>query len=145
DTYNGYNSGQQGNPWSLLTSAAAEYNYCLVETWNGAGKVTITQAVYSYLVQLTSLYGITFTNSISVGSTHPKGSATFTEILNSAFSASDLYMARVAHHTTADGSMWEEWNRETGASQGALQLTWSHQAHSAASRHRAAALAIVGA
>ncbi|ORX73573.1 hypothetical protein DL89DRAFT_253539 [Linderina pennispora] len=101
DTYNGYNPGQQGNPWLLFTSAAAEYSYCLIETWNSAGK------------------SITFTNSISVGSAHPKESAIFTEILNRAYSAGDLYMARAAHHMAADGNMWEEWNCKAGASQGA--------------------------
>ncbi|KAJ1938829.1 hypothetical protein FBU59_004320, partial [Linderina macrospora] len=110
-----------------------------------AGKVAVTQAVYNFLSQITSLYGITFSNAYSVGSTYSSGSATFTEILNNVFTAGDRYMARVASHTTSDGNMWEEWNRETGASQGAQQLTWSHEAHSAASRHRAAALAIVGA
>lgn len=48
----------------------------------------------------------------------------------------DRYMARVARHTDRDGTMYEQWNSNTGFGQGAIHLTWSYAAHLAASRAR---------
>ncbi|ORX65609.1 Six-hairpin glycosidase [Linderina pennispora] len=116
DTYNGYESGQQGNPWTLITSGMADSPL---------------------------LYGITFSNSYSVGSTYGSGSATFNEILANTMLGGDRYMARVARHTDANGKMWEEWNLSTGFGQGAPDLTWSYGAHVSAATSRAAASKIV--
>ncbi|KAJ1947609.1 hypothetical protein FBU59_001859 [Linderina macrospora] len=143
DTYNGYSSGQQGNPWTLITSGMAEYHYRLISTWNKSGKVVVTQAVANFLSQLTSLYGITFSNSYSVGSTYSSGSATFNEILANTMLGGDRYMARVARHTDSNGKMWEEWNLSSGYGQGAPDLTWSYGAHVSAATSRAAASKIV--
>ncbi|ORX68759.1 Six-hairpin glycosidase [Linderina pennispora] len=143
DTYNGYESGQQGNPWTLITSGMAECHYRLISTWSKNGKIVVTQAVANFLNQLTSLYGITFSNSYSVGSTYGSGSATFNEILANTMLGGDRYMARVARHTDANGKMWEEWNLSTGFGQGAPDLTWSYGAHVSAATSRAAASKIV--
>ncbi|KAI8321648.1 Six-hairpin glycosidase [Martensiomyces pterosporus] len=143
DKYNGVDSNGPANPWSLITSGMAEYHYRLVETWNARGSITVTQSVSDFLGQLTSKYGITFSNSHSVGSTYSSGSATFSEILANVMAGGDLYMARVARHTSSNGQMYEEWNLNTGFGTGAIDLTWSYGAHTSAARHRAAASAIV--
>ncbi|KAJ1799168.1 hypothetical protein LPJ59_002016 [Coemansia sp. RSA 2399] len=48
----------------------------------------------------------------------------------------DLYMARVARHTAADGTMSEQWAARTGFGRGAVDLTWSYVAHTSAARAR---------
>ncbi|KAI9504500.1 Six-hairpin glycosidase-like protein, partial [Coemansia spiralis] len=137
DKYTGYNSNGPGNPWSLITSGMAEYHYRLIETWSKDGSISVTSALSSFLDQLNSKYKIIFTNSYAVGTTYFSGSATYAEILSNLMLAGDMYMACVAFHTDSNGQMYEEWNLNTGYGQGAVNLTWSYGAHTAAARHRA--------
>ncbi|KAJ2394096.1 hypothetical protein GGI05_002190 [Coemansia sp. RSA 2603] len=45
-------------------------------------------------------------------------------------------MARVYLHTARDHTMYEQWDRLNGYGRGAVHLTWSYAAHTAASRAR---------
>ncbi|KAJ2554332.1 hypothetical protein EV175_002620 [Coemansia sp. RSA 1933] len=119
DKYNGYNSDGPGNPWSLITSAMAEYHYRLIETWNKKEAIELTSAVASFLTQIVEEYGIKFSNTYTVGTTYSSDTAVFAETLSNVMIAGDMYMARVALHTDSNGQMFEEWNLHTGLGQGA--------------------------
>eukprot|EP00041_Stephanoeca_diplocostata_P012428 m.208078 g.208078 ORF g.208078 m.208078 type:complete len:464 (-) comp18957_c1_seq2:2071-3462(-) len=96
DTYNGYEQGQLGNPWVLTTCAAAEYQYRLAALHLGADA------------------------DVNVTATH-------TRLAQRAMAKGDAYLARVRHFLTAEGlHLPEELNRDTGAQQGANDLTWSY-------------------
>ncbi|ORX68760.1 hypothetical protein DL89DRAFT_318695 [Linderina pennispora] len=143
DAHNGYNSGQQGNPWSLITSGMADYHYRLVETWSTAGKVTITKATGTFFNQMKEFYGIAFTNAYEVGATHTSDSDTFGGLLANTILSGDRYMVQVAHHTDASGLMTEQWLCGEGTPTGAPNLIWSFEAHTSAAHHRTAASRIV--
>lgn len=136
DKYTGYNSNGPGNPWSLITSGMAEYHYRLVGTWNRRSEIKMTQGLSDLLEQMKAYYGAVFNQSYTVGSTYQKNSPAFNEIAANTEKAGDMYMARVARHTDANGQMFEEWNLNTGYGQGAPDLTWSYAAHLSAARHR---------
>ncbi|KAJ2539226.1 hypothetical protein EV175_006370 [Coemansia sp. RSA 1933] len=100
DVYDGVGTSR-GNPWSLVTSALAEYHYRLALLYaREAGDMG------RYLL-----------------------------------ATGDLYMARVARHTAADGTMYEQWTARTGFGCGAVDLTWSYVAHTSAARTRAQLIA----
>ncbi|KAJ1956780.1 hypothetical protein EC988_001168 [Linderina pennispora] len=132
DTCNGYNSGQQGNPWSLITSSMVDYHYRLIETWSAAGKVTVTKATRTSFNQMNELCGIAFTNAYEAGATDTSDPDTFGEFLANTILSGDRYMARVAHHTDASGSMTEQWLRGEGTPTDAPNLFWSFEAHNSA-------------
>ncbi|KAJ1988289.1 hypothetical protein GGI25_006103 [Coemansia spiralis] len=116
DVYDGVHT-RGGNPWSLITSAVAEYHYrlALEFVFGNVGEAAVTG----------DLAGLTNHTNASHGS-----------IVLQLLEAGDRYMARVARHTNADGTMHEQWDAHTGYGRGAIHLTWSYVAHMSASRYR---------
>ncbi|KAJ2416814.1 Glucoamylase, intracellular sporulation-specific [Coemansia sp. IMI 209128] len=124
DVYNGVGSSR-GNPWSLITSALAEYHYRLALAYADSEELVIGPELAALL-----RWSAPYLNNGD-------------EVLDSLVSlqsyllaVGDLYMARVARHTGRDHTMYEQWNRRTGFGQGAIHLTWSYAAHTAAARAR---------
>ncbi|KAJ1954683.1 hypothetical protein EC988_002300, partial [Linderina pennispora] len=64
-------------------------------------------------------------------------SSEFQAMLSQLLAIGDRYMGRVARHTSRDHTMYEQWFRYDGYGRGAIHLTWSYAAHTAAARARA--------
>ncbi|KAJ2522493.1 hypothetical protein H4217_000699 [Coemansia sp. RSA 1939] len=117
DIYDGVGTTHGGNPWSLATSAVAEYHYRL------------------------AMHYVPRHAESGVGSS----SSSSGDMARYLLGAGDLYMARIARHTAADGTMYEQWTARTGFGRGAVDLTWSYVAHSSAARARARLVAALAA
>ncbi|ORX65608.1 Six-hairpin glycosidase [Linderina pennispora] len=130
-------------PINADTEATVNSATMPIATWSTADKVTVTKATGTFFNQMKELYGIGFTNVYEVGATYTSDSDTFGEFLANTMLSGDRYMARVAHHTDASGSMTEQWLRGEGTPTGAPNLTWPFEVHTSAARHRAAASRIV--
>ncbi|KAJ2887753.1 Glucoamylase, intracellular sporulation-specific, partial [Coemansia aciculifera] len=133
DVYNGVGTSH-GNPWSLVTSALAEYHYRLALDYANAGYFVVGPELLA-LLEWTAPYveqRIDFVERQFIEASRRE----FRGLLSYLLAAGDLYMARVARHTANDHTMNEQWNSQTGFGRGAVHLTWSYAAHTAAARAR---------
>ncbi|KAJ2817245.1 hypothetical protein FBU31_006292 [Coemansia sp. 'formosensis'] len=131
DVYDGVGTSR-GNPWSLVTSALAEYHYRLALAYAQTEHVAVSPELTA-LLEWTAPYlqsGGEFNATLLYSRDGYQG------LLSYLLKAGDLYMARVAKHTDRDHTMYEQWNRYTGYGQGAKHLTWSYAAHMSAARAR---------
>ncbi|KAJ2806310.1 Glucoamylase, intracellular sporulation-specific [Coemansia guatemalensis] len=134
DVYDGVGVSR-GNPWSLLTSALAEYHYRLATVFARAGSAVVSEELVQLLLWTRNMSGLSSIENI-VGGRMVAGTQEFNGLLRYLIEAGDLYMARVSRHTAGDHTMYEQWYREDGFGHGAIHLTWSYAAHLAASRAR---------
>ncbi|KAJ2740973.1 hypothetical protein GGI20_005506 [Coemansia sp. BCRC 34301] len=138
DVYDGIGTSL-GNPWSLITSALAEYHYRLALAYADMGSLAVSRELAA-LLQWTAPYVGRNADAIREVS---GGRRLHGGLLAYLLAAGDLYMGRVARHTARDGTMTEQWNRRTGFGSGAVHLTWSYAAHTSAARARAQLVRIV--
>lgn len=121
DVYNG--TGTQisgGNPWYLTTAALAQYFWSSSAEYASSGKVAPTntsKAFFDYFAPLAN---------VSVGKTYQSNSKEFKAVIDSLNGWGDAFMRTVKYYTPSDGSLAEEYNRNTGAPQGCVDLTWSY-------------------
>ncbi|KAJ2448893.1 hypothetical protein GGF42_004952 [Coemansia sp. RSA 2424] len=144
DVYNGVGTSQ-GNPWSLVTSALAEYHYRLALTYANAGYFVVSSELVA-LLKWTAPYISGDTELVDGLLQHQRQQVSaitgsnsghlFRGLLSYLLAAGDLYMARVARHTANDHTMNEQWSAHAGFGRGAVHLTWSYAAHTAAARAR---------
>jgi glucoamylase len=123
DTYNGYVTTSQGNPWFLATFAFAELYYRAANLYEANGQIPVTQAFASWLQTLTSSI------SVTVGETVSSSDFRFSGILATLRSGGDRFLASCQLHADPSGALSEEFNRDTGYMQGAANLTWSHASY----------------
>lgn len=123
DKYNGVDNSE-GNPWYLCTLAFAELYYRAIGEWKDAGSIKVTDTTADFFKQ--------FDDSAASGTTYKSGSDEFDSIIKAVTAEADSYFARVQHHTS-DGSLSEEFNRDSGEPAGAKDLTWSYAAFITAS------------
>ncbi|KAJ2778939.1 hypothetical protein H4R18_004301 [Coemansia javaensis] len=147
DVYDGDGSSA-GNPWSLATSAVAEYHYRLalrlVSAATRDNDALLMPASLARLVAWTrGFHGHDKASTdLLLGLPPPSPGApvrgaALRGLLHYLLASGDLYMARVAYHTGRDRTMHEQWSRASGYGRGAIHLTWSYAAHMSASRARA--------
>ncbi|KAJ2158343.1 hypothetical protein GGF46_003844 [Coemansia sp. RSA 552] len=137
DVYNG-DGTSRGNPWTLITSAVAEYHYRLGLSFANAGRAELSSEMVE-LLQWTGQFhqeSLTPADSIAQGTVLNQGDRAFGGLLKYLRDTGDLYMGRVFRHTDSDHTMYEQWRRSTGFGTGAVHLTWSYAAHTAAVRAR---------
>ena len=121
DIYNG--TGTQvngGNPWYLTTAAVAQYFWAASAEYTDAGSITPTNISQSFFDYFTP------SANVSIGETYSSGSAEFTAVIDSLNGWGDAFMRTAKTYTPADGSLAEEYNRNTGVPQGCVDLTWSY-------------------
>lgn len=106
-----------GNPWYLTTLAAAEQLYAAIYQWQKLGSITVDD---------TSLLFFRDLNATMVTGTYESGSATFDAIISAVKTYGDGFFAVVQEYTPADGSLSEQFDRDTGAPKSAVDLTWSY-------------------
>ncbi|KAJ2800326.1 hypothetical protein H4R21_003223 [Coemansia helicoidea] len=147
DVYNGDGSSV-GNPWSLATSAIAEYHYRHALQYLAAGRVHV-HAGLAQLVLWTQSFHASDADAKLLAAVRPgamlrAGEREFRGLIHYLLASGDLYMARVSRHTANDHTMYEQWSRYTGYGRGAIHLTWSYAAHSSAHRRRTALVQALG-
>ncbi|MDB5037237.1 MAG: hypothetical protein JWQ35_765 [Bacteriovoracaceae bacterium] len=132
DTYDGYRTGSQGNPWFLITAGFAEHSYITAQEIKKAERIVITQRNLNFLKYALRRTRIQIHPGDIIFSADPK----FQKIIDGIRMNGDAYMRRILYHAHDDGSLSEQMNKENGYMQGAEKLTWSCAATLSALRER---------
>ncbi|GAP87391.1 putative glycosyl hydrolase family 15 [Rosellinia necatrix] len=118
-----------GNPWYLITAAAAEYLYDAVAQWTAQGTLTIDATSLGFFRDL---------YPAAQAGTHGGGSAAFADILAAATAYAESFVAVVERHAPADGSLAEQFGKAAPfAPTSAAHLTWSYAAFVSMAERRA--------
>ncbi|KAI9315487.1 glucoamylase glam [Dichotomocladium elegans] len=128
DTYNG-NGNSQGNPWFICTATFAELYYRAILEWQHAGSVTVNNVNLPFFKK--------FDSSTSSGTTYTVGTSSFDSLISKVAYAADNFFSTIKYHAATNGSMSEQFNRDTGFMTGARDLTWSHAAFITAAKAKA--------
>lgn len=118
DVYDG-NGTSQGNPWYICTLAAAEVLNTAVSVANTRGSLSVTSTSLPFYRQ--------FSSSAAPG-TFSSGSSQYTTLTSGMKAMANGFVNMVNSHSWPNGSLNEEFNRNTGYNQGARDLTWSYAA-----------------
>lgn len=121
----------KGNPWYLCTLAAAEQLYDAVIQWQTLGSIVVTSVSLPFFKDLLP--------TIATG-TYARGSDRFTSIITAVRAYADDFISVVQHYTPPDGSLAEQYDRNTGTPLSAVHLTWSYAAFISATDRRAGIL-----
>ncbi|KAJ5381374.1 Glucoamylase [Penicillium cataractarum] len=108
-----------GNPWFLSNLAAAEQLYDAIYQWNKIGSITITSTSLAFFQDVYS--------SAAVG-TYASSSSTFTSIISAVKTYADGYVSIAQAHAFTNGSLSEQYDKSSGLSLSARDLTWSYAA-----------------
>ncbi|KAM0752913.1 glucoamylase [Meredithblackwellia eburnea MCA 4105] len=106
-----------GQPWYLITLAAAEQLYDALWTWDHAGHLNITEVSLPFFKRQYP--------AAAVGMYSSK-SAAYKEITQNLRNYADGFFAVVQKFTPEDGAFAEQFHRKTGAPLSAADLTWSY-------------------
>ncbi|KAI1333966.1 carbohydrate-binding module family 20 protein [Xylariaceae sp. FL0016] len=117
-----------GNPWYLNTLAAAEQLYDALYVWQTTGSITVTSTSLSFFQALVS--GVT-------AGTYSSSSTTYTDIYNAVFTYADGFVNIVDTYAMSNGSLSEQYDRNTGTPLSARDLTWSYASFLTAAARRA--------
>lgn len=117
-----------GNPWFLTTFAAAEQLYDAIYVWKQQGSVEVTDLSLAFFRDLLP--------DITTG-TYEAGSSTYDAILDAVFAYADGFIEVAAKYAAEDGSLTEQYDRNTGKPIAAPNLTWSYSAFLTATARRA--------
>ena len=114
DTYNGLESGKEGNPWFLTTAAVAEIHF------RAAREI---EAAHSFAADA---HNEMFLQAVGVKPLAVYQGQDKDELVRKIRLRGDAFLARACFHGLADGHLSEQINRHTGFMQGAPDLTWSY-------------------
>ncbi|KAI0972843.1 family 15 glycosyl hydrolase [Xylaria arbuscula] len=117
-----------GNPWYLNTLAAAEQLYDALYVWQTTGSITVTSTSLAFFQALVP--------SVAAG-TYASTSDTYTTIYNAVFSYADGFVDKVSQYAASNGSLSEQYDRNTGTPLSARDLTWSYASFLTAAARRA--------
>lgn len=117
-----------GNPWYLTTLAAAEQLYDAIIVWKAQGSITVTSTSLAFFKD--------FDSSITAG-TYASSSSTYTTLLNAITTYADGYVGVVQKYAATNGSLSEQFDKNTGQPLSAYDLTWSYAAFLSAAARRA--------
>ncbi|ORY48188.1 Six-hairpin glycosidase [Rhizoclosmatium globosum] len=141
DTYDGYRTDSLGNPWFLATNAFAELSFAVAHKWCLSRSIPTGQDQYLGMAVDWILKG-----GLMGQLNHPPSQnqtirynmfeppMLFNAVIGNLTLAGDAFIRRIAKHVPqfpgeygdTIGSMSEQFNRDTGFMQGAVELTWSH-------------------
>ncbi|KAJ3163314.1 glycoside hydrolase 15 protein [Geranomyces variabilis] len=121
DVYDGYGEST-GNPWVLLTAAAAEYIYASITQWLKDGEIEIAPSSARFINRITGNRDDAPVRALTI----PQHDPTFHALVSNATRFADSFLNRVRRHAPPDGRLSEQMNRDTGFMQGAIDLTWSY-------------------
>ncbi|MGZ3689248.1 MAG: glycoside hydrolase family 15 protein, partial [Bdellovibrionota bacterium] len=86
--------------------------------WEAQGAIPITAASARFFARIGTV--------VKPGETLYTGDPRFNAVIHSLRDTGDGYLRRVRYHSAANGSMSEQFNRDTGFMQSAIELTWSY-------------------
>lgn len=132
DIYCGYNCKPPGNPWVLLTAAFAELHFRAVKDWQHDRQIHISYRNIGFFNYALSGTGISLNQGDTIFDWDPR----FGPILAAVHDTGESFLRRIKFHTPADGSLWEQMNRDTGFMTSAPDLTWSYASFLTASWQR---------
>ncbi|PVH72898.1 carbohydrate-binding module family 20 protein [Cadophora sp. DSE1049] len=112
---------QGGNPWYLITTAAAEFLYDAVAQWKARHVLYVDSTSLAFFKDLYPAVTIRQYNSGNANSP-------FAQIMNAVTAYADSFVEVAQKYTPADGSLAEQFNRDTGTPLSAEDLTWSYAA-----------------
>ncbi|KAF2726312.1 glycoside hydrolase family 15 protein [Polychaeton citri CBS 116435] len=125
DVYNGTDTQENGgNPWYLATNALGQLMYSAASEYKKAGSITVTDTskpFFDYFAPAAKLQAGQTYSKKSLRGIFPFGTA-----IASLEGWGDAFLRRSKFETPANGHLAEEFNRNTGAPQGAADLTWSY-------------------
>jgi len=110
---------QNGNPWYLATTAAAEQLYDALYQWDKVGSITVDTVNAPFFQDL--LPGTT-------SGIYTSDSATFTSLTAAVKSYADGFMSVVQNYTSSNGALAEQYSKADGSPLSAGDLTWSYAA-----------------
>lgn len=129
DRYDGIQTSN-GNPWFLCTSAMAETFYLAATEFAADGTIMVDDTNLNFFQKVSPsiIPNTSYTGSNS------------SDLVSSIRLYADQFLALEQQHVGQNFSMAEEFNRTTGAQQGARDLTWSYAAFVTAARARSGQL-----
>ncbi|KAF9739318.1 hypothetical protein PMIN06_000990 [Paraphaeosphaeria minitans] len=137
DVYDGYTTSI-GHPWFLCTSSAAEVLYRTASHLSVSASLTTTPLNIDFYAALLTASA---SPEISVNTTYTADDEPFQTVVERLRHIGDEFLDVVKTHVDAEGSMSEQFDRETGHLRGASDLTWSYGAFLQAARARKEAMA----
>ncbi|KAH7411414.1 1, 4-alpha-D-glucan glucohydrolase [Cadophora sp. MPI-SDFR-AT-0126] len=121
---------QGGNPWYLITTAAAEFLYAAVAQWKARHILTVDSTSLAFFKDLYPAVTIRQYNS-------GNSNSPFAQIMNAVTAYADSFVEIAQKYTPADGSLAEQFDRNTGVPLSAEDLTWSYAAFITMAERRA--------
>ncbi|KAI1106724.1 carbohydrate-binding module family 20 protein [Jackrogersella minutella] len=106
-----------GNPWYLNTLAAAEQLYDALYVWQTQGSITVTSTSLAFFQALSS--GVT-------AGTYASSTTTYTNLYNAVYAYADGFVDIVSKYAPTNGSLAEQYDRNSGTPLSARDLTWSY-------------------
>lgn len=119
-----------GNPWFLCTLAAAEFLYDVTAQLQARQAVTIDD---TSLLFYKDIYPAAKVGTVE---SHSHDSP-FQQLIQNITAYADSFVAIVEKYTPANGTLFEQFNRNTGAPLSAIDLTWSYASFVSMSSRRA--------
>lgn len=118
----------QPSRWYLNTLAAAEQLYDALYVWQTQGSIQVTSTSLAFFQALSS--------SAAVG-TYASGTDTYTTLYNAVYAYADGFVNVVSQYIASNGSLAEQYDRNSGAPLSARDLTWSYASFLTAAARRA--------
>ncbi|KAK6504337.1 hypothetical protein TWF506_002540 [Arthrobotrys conoides] len=118
DIYDGVGTSA-AHPWFICTTTSAHIIYKALAEWSDAGSITIDSTSLNFFKRLTPNAAV---GTYSLSTT--AGKDLFTSLLTYA----DTFLAVVKQYAKSGGNLSEQFNRGSGAQEGARDLTWSYEA-----------------
>lgn len=109
----------------------AEYMYCTSAYYQSAGTLFVSNTSAPFFNYFAP------SAQVTAGQSYSSDSETFKTVIDSLEGWADAFFRRIKYHTPANGHLSEEFNRDTGVPQGAVDLTWSYASVLTASFARA--------
>lgn len=108
-----------GNPWYLLTAGAAELLYDAVAQWKANRFIQVDKTSLAFFKEVYPAAKV---------SKYTYRSREFNNIIDAVTTYADSFVAIVQKYTPANGTLAEQFNRDTGEPLSASDLTWSYAA-----------------
>ncbi|TVY83905.1 Glucoamylase P [Lachnellula suecica] len=119
-----------GNPWYLITTAAAEFLYDAVAQWKARHNLYVDETSLAFFKDL---YPAVQVRKYDSGNEN----SPFAQIMNAVTAYADSFVAITEKYVPSNGSLAEQFNRDTGVPLSAIDLTWSYAAFVTMSQRKA--------
>lgn len=117
-----------GNPWYLATFAAAEQMYDALHQWSTVGSITVDDVSLAFFQN--------HVPGINQG-TYTSSSSEYNAITTNLKAYADGFMSIAQKYTPESGALSEQYSRDNGTQESAVDLTWSYAAFLTARARRA--------